>query len=282
MRTAQIAILVLGLGLAGYGVYTAQSYITESQNALAMAAAQRQGAAPAIETVEVLVAARPLRYGEHINADSVRSVSWPASALPAGVYQTVEALIPEPARPRVALRAMEPNEPIMEVKVSEPGQQAGIAAMLSPGMRAFTIRVDARSGISGTMRPGVMVDLYWTGRGDTGDVTRLLFSAVRVIALDENADQDRNFSGVPRSLTIEAPPEVVATIAQAEASGRLSISVVGMDDQRDLGRIEVDRRSVLGVEAPQAVEARERCTIRTRRGSARMWSPWRSPAPTEQ
>ena len=267
MRTAQVAILVLGLGLAGYGVYTAQSYITESQNALAMAAAQRQSAPPPIETIDVLVAAQPLRYGEQVTADAVRSVAWPASALPEGVYRSVDALVPDPERPRVALRAMEPNEPIMSVKVSNPGQQAGIAAMLSPGMRAFTIRVDARSGISGTMRPGVMVDLYWSGRGDGGDVTRLLFSAIRVIALDENADQDRNFSGVPRSLTIEAPPEVVATIAQAEASGRLSMSVVGLDDQRDLGRIEVDRRSVLGVEAPQAVEAQQRCTIRTRRGS---------------
>lgn len=263
MRSMQVAILLFGLGLAGFGVYTAQNYITESQNALAMAAAQRSSAGPQMETVPMLVAARSLRYGEPITANDVQSVDWPAHATPPGGFQQIEALIPDPSRPRVALRAMEPNEPILAVKVSEPGQPAGISARLSPGMRAFTLRVDGNSGLSGTMRPGVMVDLYWT----SSDVTRLLFSAVHVIALDENADQDRNFSGVPRSITIEAPPEVIATVAQAQSSGRLSFSVVGLDDVRELGRIEVDRRSLMGVEAPQPVEAVQRCTIRTRRGS---------------
>ena len=266
MRGAQIGFLVLGLGLAGYGVYMAQSYITETQQAIALAQAQQPVAAPAIETVQVLVAARPLRYGEPVLAGDVRIVDWPAQAVPAGHFASIDDLVPEPRRPRVALRAMEPNEPILEVKVSQPGQPAGIAATLSPGMRAFTIRVDSSSGISGTMRPGDMVDLYWTGRGQNGEVTRLLASAVRIIALDENADQDRSFSGIPRSVTVEAVPELVATIAQGQSTGRLSLSVVGLDDERELAGIEVDSRRLLGVEET-AVVPLERCTIRTRRGA---------------
>jgi pilus assembly protein CpaB len=265
MRGAQIGFLVFGLGLAGYGVYMAQSYISETQQAIAVAQAQRPAAGPTIETVQVLVAARPLRYGEPITPADVRAVSWPADATPPGIFTTVEALVPEPRRPRVALRAMEPNEPVLEVKVSQPGQPAGIAATLSQGMRAFTIRVDSSSGISGTMRPGDMVDLYWTGRGQNGEVTRLLASAVRIIALDENADQDRSFSGIPRSVTVEAEPELVATIAQGQSTGRLSLSVVGLDDERELAGIEIDSRRLLGVEETAVVPA-ERCTIRTRRG----------------
>ncbi len=266
MRSAQIGILVLGLGLAGYGVYTAQSYISETQNAIAAAQLQQRSAPQAMQTVEMLVAARPIRYGEPIVAADVRAVAWPASAIPPGGFQDMELLMPDPRRPRVALRAMEPNEPILEVKVSQPGQPAGIAAQLSPGLRAYTIRVDSGSGISGTMRPGDMVDLYWTGRGQQGEVTRLLFSALRIIALDENADQDRSFSGVPRSITIEAPPEVIATIAQGQSTGRLSLSVVGLDDERELGGIEVDSSRLLGVTARVDAPA-ERCTIRTRRGA---------------
>lgn len=265
MRGAQIGFLVFGLGLAGYGVYMAQSYISETQQAIAVAQAQRPADGPTIETVQVLVAARPLRYGEPITAADVRAVDWPASAAPTGIFTAVEALVPEPRRPRVVLRAMEPNEPILEVKVSEPGQPAGIAATLSPGLRAFTIRVDSSSGISGTMRPGDMVDLYWTGRGQNGEVTRLLASSVRIIALDENADQDRSFSGIPRSVTVEAAPELVATIAQGQSTGRLSLSVVGLDDERELAGIEIDSRRLLGVEDVTVVPE-ERCTIRTRRG----------------
>jgi pilus assembly protein CpaB len=266
MRGAQLGILVLGLGLAGYGVYMAQSYVSQTHEAIAAAQARQQPAGAVIETVPMVVATRTLRYGEPIRADDVRLVDWPVSALPAGGFQSLSDVVTDPTRPRIALRAMEINEPILSVKVSQPGQPAGIAAQLTPGMRAFTIRIDNGSGISGSLRPSDMVDLYWTGRGQDGEVTRLLSSALRIIALDENADQDRTSTGVPRSVTVEAAPETVATIAQGQSTGRLSLSVVGLDDERDLAGIEIDARRLLGVEARTVVPV-ERCSIRTRRGA---------------
>jgi Flp pilus assembly protein CpaB len=267
MRAVQIGILGIGLALAGFGVYMAQDYV--SQTEAAIAAAQARGAAqPSIQTVPVLVATRPLRYGEPIGPDAVRLVSWPADAVPPGAFQSTEDAVPDPSRPRVVLRAMEPGEPILALKVSQPGQPAGIAAILTPGLRAFTIRVDQNSGISGTLRPSNTVDIYWTGRGaEGGEVTRLLSSSVRIIALDENADEDRNFSGVPRSVTIEATGETVATLAQGQSTGRLSLSLVGLDDTTALSQIQVDGRSLLGMEAAPVQQVQERCTVRTRRGA---------------
>lgn len=268
MRAVQIGVLGVGLALAGFGVYMAQSYISVTQNALAAARAQSGATAPVqtIETATVLVAARALRYGEPIMSSDVRAVAWPLEAVPGGVFQRVEDLIPDASRPRVALRAMEPNEAIMAVKVSEPGEPAGIAAILTPGMRAFTIRVDQNSGISGTLRPTDTVDIYWTGRGQEGEVTRLLSSGVKIIALDENTDQDRTYNGVPHSITVEAAPEIVASLAQGQSSGRLSLSLVGLDDETAVSQIQVDRRSMMGIEAPVQTVT-QRCTVRTRRGS---------------
>ncbi|MCC5971581.1 MAG: Flp pilus assembly protein CpaB [Pararhodobacter sp.] len=267
MRGMQVAVLGVGLALAGFGVFMAQSYVNQTQDAIAAVQA-RQANQPSIETTEVFVAARALRYGEPIAEGDVRAVAWPRDALPEGVFSDLETLMPDPERPRIALRAMEPNEPILELKVSRPGQAAGIAAQLSPGMRAFTIRVDANSGISGSLRPSDTVDIYWTGRSeDQGEVTRLLSSGVRIIALDENADQDRTFTGTPRSITVEAAPELVATMAQGQSTGRLSLSVVGMDDTTPINAFQIGRRDILGVEAPRAEAPAERCTVRTRRGS---------------
>lgn len=267
MRGTQIAVLGIGLTLAGFGVYMAQSYVNQTQAAIA--AVQRQQAArPVMETVSIIVAARALRYGEPILEADVRAVEWPAHALPEGAFNELATLIPDAAQPRIVTRAMEANEPVLEVKVSRPGQSAGIAAQLSPGMRAFTIRVDSNSGISGNLRPSDLVDIYWTGRAsDQGEVTRLLSSGVRIIALDENADQDRSFTGIPRSVTIEAEPELVATMAQGQSTGRLSLSVVGLDDLTQVSTFQIDSRNILGVEAPQAEAVAEPCTIRTRRGS---------------
>lgn len=267
MRAAQIGILGVGLALAGFGVYMAQTYVSNTQAALAAARSANVQGAPTIETTPVVVALRPLRYGEPIRESDVQIIDWPAASVPPGIFATLTDLVPDPARPRVALRAMEPMEPVLAMKVSQPGQPAGIAAILTPGMRAFTIRVDQNSGLSGTLRPSDTVDIYWTGRGaDGGEVTRLLSASVRIIALDENADQDRSFNGVPRSITVEAEPEMVASLAQGQSTGRLSLSLVGLDDTVALDPIQVDGRSLLGMETRQQAVA-QRCTVRTRRGS---------------
>lgn len=266
MRVAQIGILGVGLALAGFGVYMAQNYVSQTQAAMAAVAARNASQPAAIATTMVLVAARPIRYGEPIQIADVHSVAWPVASMPPGAFTDLNELVPDPTRPRVALRAMEPMEPMLAVKVSQPGQPAGIAAILTPGMRAFTIRVDQNSGISGTMRPSDLIDIYWTGRGDDGEVTRLLSSGVKIIALDENADQDRTFSGVPRSITIEAGPETVATLAQGQGTGRLSLSMVGLDDTTAIGQFQVDSRSLLGIET-HVEQIVERCTVRTRRGA---------------
>ena len=265
MRGVQVGILGIGLALAGFGVYMAQDYVNQTQAAIAAVQANRSQQVN-IQTVQIMVAVRPLRYGEPIRANDVRPVLWPADSVPAGAFQEMDALIPDPSRPRVALRAMEAMEPLLAVKVSQPGQPAGIAAMLTPGMRAFTIRVDQNSGISVSLRPSDTVDIYWTGRGNEGEITRLLSSGVRIIALDENADQDRTFNGVPRSVTIEAEPEMVASLAQGQSTGRLSLSVVGLDDTTALSQIQVDAQSMLGIER-RVEQVTERCTVRTRRGA---------------
>lgn len=268
MRGIQIGVLAFGLGLAGFGVYMAQNYVDQTEAALAAAQSRPQTqTAPAIETTQVFVASRPIRYGEPISVTDVRPVAWPSTAVPPGAYTSLDTLVPDPSRPRVALRAMEPNEPLLSIKLSDPGQPAGIAAMLQPGLRAFTIRVDASSGISGTLRPSDTVDIYWSGRGAEGDITRLLSSSVQIIALDENADQDRTFNGIPRSVTVQATPETIATLAQAQSTGRLSMSLVGLDDETAISQFQVDQNNILGVERRAAPVAQQRCTVRTRRGS---------------
>lgn len=265
MRGMQIVILGIGLALAGFGVFMAQDYVSKTEAAIAAVQANNANRTT-IETVQVLVANRPLRYGEPIRPADVRLVDWPAHAVPTGAFTDIDLLIPDASRPRVVLRAMEPMEPVLEVKVSQPGQTAGIAAMLTPGNRAFTIRVDQNSGISGTLRPSDMVDIYWTGRGADGEVTRSLASSVRIIALDESGDMDRAFNGVPRSITVEAEPELIASLAQGQSTGRLSLSLVGLDDTASVDQIQVDARSLLGIET-RVEQVAERCTVRTRRGA---------------
>ncbi|MGC9371223.1 MAG: Flp pilus assembly protein CpaB [Paracoccaceae bacterium] len=269
MRMVFGLVLVLGLGLAGFAVYMAQGYVSKYENALARERAERK---PQIDLVEVYVANRALHYGEQLTEADVELVAWPKASLPDGAFNTPDALFPEgEPRFRTVLRAMEAKEPLLAAKVTEPGADAGITSRLSKGMRAFAISVDVSSGVSGFLRPGDRVDVYWTGTAQGREkVTKLIEPTVRLIAVDQTADADRTNPVIARTVTVEVTPQQVAALAQAQSTGRLSLSLVGSQDETVADAVEVDQNELLGIEEAEVVakeEPKKVCTIRTRRGS---------------
>ena len=279
MRAVFGLVLIAGLALAGFAVYMAKNYISGYQNELARANAAK---AEIVKTVDVIVAKRALRYGEILKTEDVRMVKWPEQALPEGIFKTAESLFPDPKNPdmrRIVLRAMEPNEAIMAVKVTEPGEDAGLTSRLKKGMRAFTIKVDVATGVSGFLRPGDVVDVYWTGEvgfgamNDRREVTKLIQPNIQLIAVDQTANGDKTEAAIARTVTVTANSQQVAALAQAQSTGRLSLALVGAEDDTVAQAVEVDMRSLLGVKQPEKVEEQqvaqkeEVCTIRNRRGS---------------
>ncbi len=273
MRAVFGLVFIVGIALAGGAVLMAKNYITAYQAELAKERAARAAVVP---TVDVFVAEHPLRYGETLTRDAVRVVEWPETAIPEGAFTSIEALFPPDSKKnRVVLRAMEKDEAIMALKVTEPGEDAGITSRLERGMRAFAIRVDVASGVSGFLRPGDRVDVYWTGsiRGTgegNGEVTRMIEAGVQLIAVDQSAGDDLDGTVIARTVTVAASPEQVAALAQAQSTGSLSLALVGAEDDTIASAIEVDQRSLLGLGERQAAPeiAKERvCTIRTRRGA---------------
>lgn len=269
MRTVFGLVLILGVALAGFAVYLARDYIGAYQ---AQLEAERAAAAAIVPTVEVFVSDKQLAYGTRITKEDVRAVKWPKDALPEGTYQDIEVLFPTGSpNYRTVTRAMEKNEAIMQVKVTEPGQDAGVSSRLSAGMRAFAIRVDVSSGVSGFLRPGDRVDVYWTGRsanasGEKGDITKLIETSVQLIAIDQTSDSNRASPTIARTVTVEVTPRQVAALAQAQTTGKLSLSLVGVQDETISGAVEIGQSELLGVIETQVVE-KQSCTIRTRRGA---------------
>ena len=278
MRIVFGLVLIVGIALAGFAVYMAKGVITGYRAELDNARANN---VPAIETVEVYVANRTLVYGEHLTTEDVKLVHFPKNALPEGVFTTVEGLLPEgDDEPRTVLRTMETNEAVLEVKVTGPGEDAGITTKLERGMRAFAIKVDTTSGVAGFLRPGDRVDVYWTGNigkdgirtegQSSGDVTKLIETGVQLIAVDQSANAERAEATIARTVTVAALPQQVAALAQAQSTGTLTLSLVGVQDDTVAEAIEVDQTALLGIaqaEAPVATPTAQVCTIRTRRGS---------------
>ncbi|MCR8827573.1 Flp pilus assembly protein CpaB [Pseudosulfitobacter koreensis] len=273
MRAVFGMVLILGIALAGGAVYMAKNYIGAYQAELAR---ERAARAEIVPTVEVYVADRALKYGETFTQEDVRAVNWPENAIPEGAFTIDNALWPEgQPKERVVLRAMEKDEAILAIKVTEPGEEAGLTSRLERGMRAFAIKVDVASGVSGFLRPGDRVDVYWTGQvsrslSESSEVTKLIEPGVKLIAIDQSAAGDSYGAVIAQTVTVAVKPEQVAALAQAQSTGRLALSLVGTDDDTVAGAIEIDQRTLLGIAAEEVaaeVKAKEVCTIRTRRGA---------------
>lgn len=267
MRTIFGLVLLVGLALAGAAVYLAKGYIAKTETALQQ---ELQIKAKTGGLVEVFVVNKPKDYGDALTPEDVQMIYWPRNALPEGVFMDPEKLFPkDDTAPRFVLRPMETYEPILAVKVTAPGEQAGLNGAIEKGMRAFAIKVEAAD----FLQPGDHVDVYWTGSvaGIEGEMTRLIETRMKIIAVDRNAKGGAAAGEIQnRTMTVAATPEQVGRLAQAQATGRLVMALVGNNDEIASGAVEVDTNGMLGIAEAQPVAevaAPRTCTIKTRKGS---------------
>lgn len=293
MRAVFALVLVVGMALAGMAVYMAQGYMSQTQGALAKAQAFREKTG---KLVEVYAVNKAMQYGDPLTKDDVVSIYVQEKFLPAGAFRVpkegdaapapatpassddpapavVPALFPKDTdKPRYIMRSLEQNEILLASRVTEPGEAAGLTGKLGKGMRAFQIKVDVASGVAGFVAPDDHIDIYWTGNSGgsvSGEVTRLIESAIRVIAVDQASGEGQKLAGDARTVTVAGTPEQVARLAQAQATGRLAMSLVASAEDAVSGLVEVDGNSLLGIEQKEvvAVEAPQVCTIKTRKGA---------------
>jgi pilus assembly protein CpaB len=109
-----------------------------------------------------------------------------------------------------------PGSPILSSAVIHPGDHGFLAAVLSPGMRAVTVGVDAVSGAAGLIWPGDHVDVLLTQTLDDPTVplgrriaAELVLQDVRVIATGQQLVQGQVTSDPSKA---PAPPATTVTL----------------------------------------------------------------------
>jgi pilus assembly protein CpaB len=201
MRAMFGLVLVAGVGLAGAAVYMAKGYISKTESALQKELAIK---AQTGGLVEVYVVTKTVDYGDPITKEDVQKSYLPKNTLPEATFGDIALLFPEDnSEPRYVLRPMEKFEPILAIKVTEPGEQAGLTGALEKGMRAFAIKVEAAD----FLQPGDRVDIYWTGatESSTGEITRLIESTMKIIAVDRNGKSQSSDGSIQnRTMTVAA------------------------------------------------------------------------------
>jgi pilus assembly protein CpaB len=244
-------------------VFLAQTWLNnQAEQRMRSLEAQKKPEAPART---IVVASRPLRFGDELGGLSLREMPWPENALPAGAFAKVAELL---SGKRVVLMPIDANEAILASKITGPGQRATLSAMLQDGMKAVTIRVNDVEGVAGFVLPGDHVDVVLTRQLDKDSgMNDVVIQNARVLAIDQLADARAEKPSVVKAVTLEVDVTNAQKLALASAVGTLSLLL------RKAGEVaEGTPRRVtltdLGRAAPTTGDSRF-VTIEVRRASKR-------------
>ena len=141
MRTSTIVMIAFAVLFGLLAVFVAQSWLN-SQAEQRMRSLESNKKPPSTSTI--VVASKPLRFGNELTAAQLSEVEWPGKSLPAGAFTKIA----DGGGKRVALTAIEPNEPVLSSKITGPGQRATLSAMLRDGLKAATVRVNDIDGVA--------------------------------------------------------------------------------------------------------------------------------------
>ena len=178
--------------------------------------------------------------------------------MPTGAFAKISDLMS--AGRRVVLTAIEANEPILSSKITGPGQRATLSAMIADGMRAVTIRVNDVDGVAGFVLPGDRVDVALTRQADKNNTNDVVLQNVKVLAIDQIADERTDKPSIARAVTLEVNSTDAQKLALASTVGTLSLML------RRAGEAKAaDTRRVTLGDLPTAVRRRSRKA--KRRGS---------------
>jgi len=170
----------------------------------------------------VVVAKQALRFGTELNASMLQEVPWPSDALPAGAFGKIQDIMS--GGRRVVLAAIEANEPVLALKITGPGQRATLSALVRPGMKAVTIRVNDVEGVGGFVLPGDHVDVVLTRQLEKGSATtEVVLQNTKVLAVDQTADDRAAKAAVAKSVTLEVDTVDAQKLWLASSVGSLSL-----------------------------------------------------------
>ena len=220
MRRTAILMLVLSLCLGALAVYIARDWVQEQVTQASKVETKN------VNLTTVVVAKRPLHFGDQIGGSVVEEVAWPAENVPPGSFRNLDELMGSGER-RVVLKSIQLNEPILKTKISGFGGRATLSTIIDKQLRAITIRVNDVNGVAGFVLPGDHVDILLTRkpRGAKEQITDVLMQNVKVLGIDQDAAEDKDQPKVVRAVTMEVSTEQSQKLTLAQMVGQLALAL---------------------------------------------------------
>ena len=233
------AILVVTLAIT-YGLLRLGRSPQPAPEPVAEASPSPSVATP--QTKRMLVAARYLAVGTLLGEADVVSEPLEVGRIPAGAIPGSDDDDILGTAVRVPIDA---GTPVLFTDLVHPGARGFLSLILSPGMRAVSVRIEPETRFSGLVDPGDRVDVIFTASppptdhllgvdssAGGGQRSRVLFEDLRVLAIDrkvlppavggeDSVDERLEFT----TATLEATPAQAPALVHAGKEGQIALVV---------------------------------------------------------
>ncbi len=172
--------------------------------------------------VDVVIAASDIQVGAKVQDNDLKVVRFPADDLPSGVFRSKAAVAG-----RGVVLPIAKGEFILPNKLAAENAGAGLPALIPPGMRAVSVRVNEVVSVAGFVVPGTRVDVLLTGNpaGSEPQTTTVLANVLVLAAgqrLERNSAGDTSMAPV---ITLLVSPENAQKLTLASSEGRIQLSL---------------------------------------------------------
>lgn len=218
-----ILLVLAAIGVVLVVMFT-RSFLTSAQQQ-AQIAQPTQATTPA---VQILVAKRDLHVGTILKPEDVVWQAWPPEGLSTAYYVSKQDKLRD-VHGKVVRAPITMGEPVTKTSIVAQGERGFLAAILTPGMRAVSIKLSPTAGIGGFVFPGDRVDVILThileySRDERYQIAETVFQNVRVLAVDQRSEAGDKIK-IAKTATIEVTPKMAEKVAMLSDIGRLTLSL---------------------------------------------------------
>ncbi|KIX13802.1 pilus assembly protein CpaB [Dethiosulfatarculus sandiegensis] len=183
----------------------------------------------------MVVAKRNLPEGQTLTVADLTVRDWPRNSLPPGSFNQVKNL-----DGRVVKTRLIAGEPVLKAKLSPKGLRGGLSAVVAPGMRAVTVKVDEVIGVGDFVQPRDRVDVIVTVNRSgysKNPAARIVLQDVEVLAVEKNPRVEtgggkKKSKSKLRVATLQLTPADAEKLALASTEGKLLLSLRNQADHR--------------------------------------------------
>ncbi len=180
--------------------------------------------------VEVIVAADDLQVGARVEPHDIKVIRVAASDLPPGAPRRKADVLGHGV-----IIPISKGEFILSNKLAGENAGAGLPALIPPGMRAVSVRVNEVISVAGFVTPGTRVDVLLTAtpNGGNDQQTTTVLQNVEVIASDKRLE--RTATGEAQNtavITLLVTPDDAERLTLASSEGHIQLALRNPLDTR--------------------------------------------------